>query len=77
MRKKPVRLTDEANALLVREAERRAGQMSIKQIAHVIGASRSYVQSHLARLVCEIERPKVVPRGTFERKERGDVSPSA
>jgi hypothetical protein len=42
--------------------------MSIRQIASAIGASRSYVQTHLARLVHELERQKVVPRGTSSRE---------
>lgn len=76
MRKRPVRLTDEARALLVREATRRAERMTIKEIACAIGASRTYVQEHLAELVAEIhERQKIVPRGTT--RTGADVSPSA
>jgi len=65
MRKPPIRLSEEANALLTRQAVLRAESLTIKEISATIGASRTYVQEHLARMVGEIhQRQKVVPRGT-------------
>ena len=70
MRKRPYRLTFEANELLINEAVLRAQSLTIKQIAGKIGASRTFVQEHLARLVREIrERQKVVPRGTSDQAQ--------
>lgn len=64
MRRSPVKPTPESEALLLREAQLRAESRTIKEIAHLIGASRTYVQERLASLVRQIERQKTVPRGT-------------
>jgi predicted transcriptional regulator len=75
MRKRPFRLTFEANGLLINEAVLRARSLTIKEIAGKIGASRTFVQEHLARMVSEMrERQKVVPRGTIEITINGFVT---
>lgn len=64
MRHPPVKITPEIEALLMREAQLRLETRTIKEIAATIGASRTYVQERLSTLMHQIERQKVVPRGT-------------
>jgi len=71
MRHPPIRVTPEIEAILLREAQLRLESRTIKEIAHEIGASRTYVQEHLARLMRQLERQKVVPRGTTYSKGEG------
>lgn len=63
MRHPPVKRTPEVDALLLEQGQLRSRTLTMKQIAMRIGASKTYVQEQLSRIVTA-ERKKIVSHET-------------